>query len=135
MTYAQISSSGIKTYGGALDLPIIRGSVMTPELALRGSYSTITGVDVFKLKTYGVEAFLSKGFGPIMPFAAIGKMRSDARGTVPGSAGVPDITMTDSADITRYSAGVRLSLLVPKLVIEATKAQVQSYSAKISFGF
>lgn len=129
-TYAQISSSGIKTYGGALDLPIVRGSLMTPELAVRGSYSTLTGSDVLKLKTYGVELFLSKGFGPVMPFAAVGKMRSDARGIVS-----PQLTLTDSGDITRYTAGVRLSLLLPKLVIEATKAQVRSYSAKISVGF
>ena len=139
LTYAQISSSGIKTYGGSIDLPIIRGSVMTPELGVRASYSTLTGVDVFKLKTYGLEAFLSKGFGPVMPFAAVGKMRSDARGMIPppGPTFAPASTMilTDSGDVTRWSAGVRLSLLVPKLVVEATKAQVTSYSAKISIGF
>ncbi len=129
-TYAQITSSGIKTFGGAIDVPIIRGSLMTPELALRGSYSTLTGSDALKLKTYGLEAFLSKGFGPVMPFAAVGKMRSDARGIVS-----PRLTLTDSGDITRYTAGVRLSLLLPKLVIEATKAQVKSYSAKLSLGF
>ena len=132
--YAQISSSGIKTYGGALDLPLIRGSVMTPELALRASYSAMTGIDAFRLKTYGVEAFLSKGFGPVTPFAAIGKMRSDARGRVDDAA-VPSFTLTDSADITRYTAGVRISLLLPKLVVEVTKAQVRSYAAKLSIGF
>ena len=137
LTYAQISSSGIKTYGGSLDLPIIRGSVMTPELALRASYSTLTGVDVFKLKTYGLEAFLSKGFGPVMPFAAIGKMRSDARGIInsPSASILPIPPLTDSSDVTRWTAGLRVSMLVPKLVIEATKAQVTSYSAKISIGF
>ena len=129
-TYAQISSSGIKTYGGAVDLPIVRGSVMTPELAVRGSYSTLTGVDVFKLKTYGVEAFLSKGFGPVMPFAAIGKMRSDARGDLTST-----LSLTDSADVTRYTAGVRVSLLLPKIVVQVTKAQVRSYAAKLSIGF
>lgn len=128
--YAQLSSSGIKTYGAAIDLPIIRGSVITPELAIRGAYSTMTGVDVLKIKTYGVEVFLSKGFGPVTPFVALGKTRGDSRGTV-----TPTITLTDSVDGTRYSAGVRLSLLLPKLVIEATKAEVSSYSAKISIGF
>ena len=134
-TYAQISSSGIKTYGAALDLPILRGSIVTPELALRGSYSTLTGLDVLKLKTYGLEVFLSKGFGPVMPFVAVGKMRSDSRGTIPATTRTSEITLTDSADVTRYTAGVRFSLIIPKLVIEATKAQVQSYAAKISFGF
>jgi hypothetical protein len=31
--------------------------------------------------------------------------------------------------------GLRLSLVVPKLVVEATQAQVRSYAAKISVGF
>jgi hypothetical protein len=134
-TYAQVSNSGIKTYGGAVDVPIIRGSVVTPELALRGSYSTLTGIDVFKLKTYGVEAFLSKGFGPVTPYVALGKMRSDATGRIDGVSILPFPTLEDSTDVTRYTAGVRLSLLLPKLVVQVTKAQVTSYSAKISLGF
>ena len=133
-TYAQVQSSGIKTYGAAIDIPIIRGSVVTPELALRGAYSTLTGLDVLKIKTYGIEAFLSKGFGPVTPFVALGKMRSDSRGTVNTGLTQP-LTLTDSADLTRYSAGLRISLLLPKLTVEATKAQVTSYSAKLSFGF
>ena len=134
-TYAQISSSGIKTYGGAIDVPVIRGSIVSPELALRGSYSTLTGIDAFKLKTYGVEAFLSKGFGPVTPYVALGKMRSDGRGktTMPTLLPVPELK--DSADVTRYTAGLRVSLMLPKLVIQVTKAEVQSYAAKISIGF
>ena len=136
-TYAQVSSSGIKTYGGAIDVPIIRGSVVTPELALRGSYSALAGIDVFNLKTYGVEAFLSKGFGPVTPYVAVGKMRSDARGEYDSDVQtiLPLPTLRDSADLTRYTAGIRLSLLLPKLVVQVTKAQVTSYSAKLSVGF
>jgi hypothetical protein len=76
-TYAKIADTGAKTWGGALDIPIIRGSIARPELAVRGSYSTLTGIDVFKEKTYGLEAFLSKGFGPVTPYVAYGRMRTD----------------------------------------------------------
>ena len=127
-----MNSSGIKTWGGSLDLPIVRGSILSPELALRASYATLSGVDVFKLKTYGLELFLSKGFGPVMPYGAIGKMRTDSRGTIPGT---PEVTLTDRGDFNRYTLGVRFSLLIPKLVVEATQAQVRSYAAKISVGF
>ena len=131
-SYAKVNSSGIKTWGGSLDLPIVRGSILSPELALRASYATLSGVDVFKLKTYGLELFLSKGFGPVMPYGAIGKMRTDSRGTIPGT---PEVTLTDRGDFNRYTLGVRFSLLIPKLVVEATQAQVRSYAAKISVGF
>src|SRR5438128_1942492 len=82
-TYAKVSDTGIATWGGALDFPVIRGTIATPEVALRGSYATLTGVNVFKLKTYGAEAFVSKGFGPLMPYAAIGRRRIAARGDLP----------------------------------------------------
>jgi len=129
-SYAQFSNSGVRTYGGAVDVPIIRGTVATPEIALRGSYATITGVDVLKLKTYGVEAFVSKGFGPFMPYAAVGRMRTDARGTI-----TPTFSLSDRVDIKRYTAGLRISMLIPKLVDEATQAEQRSYAAKISVGF
>jgi len=137
-TYAKVKNSDVKTYGGAIDIPIVRGTVLSPELAARGSYATISGVDVYKLKVYGLELFLSKGFGPITPYAAVGRQRTNATGTVPSS--VPtvlpaDRTLTDTSNITRYTAGVRFSLLVPKIVIEATQAEVRSYAAKISVGF
>jgi hypothetical protein len=131
-SYAKLGDSGIKTWGGSLDVPLIRGTIATPEIGLRASYATLTGSDVYKQKVYGVEAFISKGFGPIMPYAGVGRMRNNATGTIklPVSH-----TIADKGNINRYTAGVRLSLLVPKIAVEVTKAEVTSYAAKISFGF
>jgi len=134
-TYAKVSNSGIKMWGGALDTPLLRGGVLKPELALRLSYSTLTGIDVFREKTYGAEVFLSKGFGPVMPYAAVGRMRINAQGDVPSTPLKSAFTLTDRSNINRYTVGVRLSLLVPKLVVEATQAEVRSYAAKVSIGF
>jgi hypothetical protein len=132
-TYAKVRNSDVKTYGGAIDIPIVRGSVLTPELAARGSYATISGIDVYKLKAYGLELFLSKGFGPLTPYAAIGRQRTNASGTVNTSSG--SFSLADTSNINRYTAGVRFSLLVPKLVVEVTQAEVRSYAAKVSVGF
>ena len=44
-------------------------------------------------------------------------------------------TLDDRSNINRYTAGVRFSLLVPKIVVEVTQAEVRSYAAKISVGF
>src|SRR5689334_14946057 len=81
-SYAKINNSGIGTWGGALDIPVLRGTLATPEIAVRASYATLTGVDVYKLKTYGAEAFISKGFGPLTPYGSIGRQRIDARGDI-----------------------------------------------------
>lgn len=127
--YAKINDTGAKVYGGAVDVPVIRGTLATPELALRGSYSTLSGVEAFKEKTYGLEVFLSKGFGPLMPYAAIGRQRTSATGTT------TTVTLHDTSNINRLTVGVRLSLFLPKIVVEATQAEVRSYAAKVSIGF
>jgi hypothetical protein len=137
-SYAKITDSGIKTYGGGLDIPIIRGSIATPEIAVRGVYSRVTGSSVYRLKTYGAEAFISKGFGPLTPYASIGRMRSDAQGDVPAPiVGEPTHggTISDRSDFNRYSVGVRISLLVPKITLQVTQGEVRSYAAKVSIGF
>jgi len=132
-SYAKVPDTDISVLGGALDIPIINGGLLSPTLALRGSYSQLQGVEEFDLKTYGVELFLSKGFGPITPYAAIGRARSDAEGRVDLGSGTT-ATFTDQGDSNRITLGVRVSMFLPKLVIEATQGEERSYAAKVSFG-
>jgi hypothetical protein len=127
--YAKVPDSDVAMLGASLDVPIISGGVVTPTLALRGAYSTLQGVDEFDLSTYGLEVFLSKGFGPVTPYVAAGRARSDAEGRITDA-----IVLTDEADSNRITVGVKLSLLLPKIVIEATQGEERSYAAKISFG-
>jgi hypothetical protein len=133
-SYAQVSNAGVKTYGGSLDLPIVNGGLLEPTLAVRGTYATIKGLDVYELKTYGAELFLSKGFAIVTPYGAVGRVRSNARGTIPATATTPQITLRDNADGNRYTVGVRFSFIVPKIVLEASQGEERSYSAKISIG-
>jgi hypothetical protein len=132
--YAKVPDSDVTMMGASLDVPILGGGVVTPTLAVRGAYSTLQGVDSFDLKTYGVELFLSKGFGPITPYVAAGRARSDAEGTIV-LADANTVQLTDEADSNRITVGVKLSLLLPKIVVEATQGEERSYAAKVSFGF
>lgn len=131
--YAKVPDSDVAVWGASLDVPIISGGVGTPTLALRGSYATLQGVDALDLDTYGVELFLSKGFGPVTPYLAAGRARSDAQGSVNVPTAVP-IVLNDEADSNRFTVGIKLSLLLPKIVFEATQGEERSYAAKVSFG-
>ncbi|HEX6100880.1 MAG TPA: hypothetical protein VF432_31470 [Thermoanaerobaculia bacterium] len=133
--YAKVPDSDIAMMGASLDVPILSGGVVTPTLAVRGAYATLQGVDSFDLNTYGVELFLSKGFGPITPYVAVGRARSDAEGRIVPPDDSAPITLTDEADSNRITVGVKLSLLLPKIVVEATQGEERSYAAKVSFGF
>jgi hypothetical protein len=132
-SYAKVPDLDVQVWGAGLDIPIIDGGLIKPTLALRGTYATLRGVDAFDAKTYGAEIFLSKGIGPVTPYAAIGRMRVDSSGTI-STVGTASRTLHDQVDMNRVTVGVRLSLLVPKIVIEATQADERVYSAKISFG-
>lgn len=130
-SYAKLQNTGGSILGGAVDVPIINGGLVKPTLALRGSYSTLRGIDVYGLNTYGLELFLGKGFGPVTPYASYGRQRSDAHGTIPEAS----ISLRDRSTFTRYGAGVQLNLFVLRLDVEATQAEARSYAAKVSFGF
>jgi hypothetical protein len=133
-SYSKVPDTDITVLGGSFDFPLIRGGIATPALTLRGAYSQLKGIEQYDLTTYGVEVFLAKGFGPITPYVAAGRVKSDAEGRVP----LPDdttLTLTDESTGERYTIGVKISMLLPKLVIEATQAEERSYAAKVSFGF
>ena len=127
--YSKVPDSDITVWGGALDVPILSGGVLSPTLGVRGSYSILQGSDEFDLTTYGAEVFLSKGFGPVTPYVGAGITRSDAEGRIS-----PTILLQDESRGSRVTVGLKLTLLIPKIVIEATQAEERSYAAKVSFG-
>ena len=128
-SYAALPGSDLKMWGGSLDVPLLSGGVATPTLAIRGAYATLQGSEDFDLATYGAELFLSKGFGPVTPYGAVGIARSDAEGRT------GTLTLTDEATTNRVTVGLKLSLLIPKIIVEATQGEERSYAAKVSFGF
>jgi len=129
-SYAKVQDTDLQIWGAAIDVPIINGGLVKPTLALRGSYAQLQGVDDLDLNVAGIEFFLSKGFGPITPYAAVGSARSEAEAQITDT-----IRYTDESNSTRVTVGVKVSMLFPKIVVEATQGEELSYAAKVSFGF
>jgi hypothetical protein len=132
--YAKVPDTDVTIWGASYDMPLTSGGIATPTIALRGAYSQLRGVEEYELKTYGAELFVSKGFGPITPYIAAGYARHDAKAIVASNGVAPPRTLTDDGNMNRYTLGVRISLFIPKLVVEATQGEERSYAAKISFG-
>lgn len=131
--YSEIPDTDITIWGAALDVPIIDGGVLKPTLAVRGAYAILQGIDELDLKTYGAELFLSKGFGPITPYGAVGMVRTDARANTGAITPTP-VVLEDESTSNRITLGLKLSLFIPKIVVEATQGEERSYAAKVSFG-
>lgn len=135
-SYGRVNDSDMDLIGAAVDIPILRGGLVSPTLAVRASYSTLRGIEELDLQTYGAEVFLSKSFGPLTPYGAVGMARTEATGKIPivitGEPGT--FEMTDEFDQERFTLGVRISLLVPKIVVEVTEGDQRTYAAKVSLG-
>lgn len=130
--YGTVPDTDLSYFGGALDVPIVNGGILRPTLAVRGSYSSLQGADDFELDTYGGELFLSHSLGPVTPYAAIGFARSDGRCLVTVPTGT--LELEDEATTSRFTAGLKVSLFIPKIVVEVVHGEEVSFSAKVAFG-
>src|SRR5688500_7603685 len=63
--YAKVPDTDVTVCGASYDMRLRSGGIASPTIALRGAYSQLRGVEEYDLTTYGLELFVSKGFGPI----------------------------------------------------------------------
>ncbi len=126
--YTKLPSSNVGMYGGELKWAILKGTVATPALALRGTYTTLTGVDTLDVSTYGADLSVSKGFGPLTPYAGIGETWINSSENVVGLS-------DESISASHFFVGTKLSLLLLTFALEADFAKVPSYSFRVGLGF
>ncbi len=129
--YASVPDSDIKLTGGEVKWAILKGSTLTPALALRGAYTKLDGVDVLDMSTKSLDLSISKGFAMLTPYAGIGMV------WITSEENDPDINL-EKEDISKTKAfvGMKLSLLpIFNIVAEADFASVNMYSLRINLHF
>ena len=132
LVYTKLPASNIGMFGGELKWAILKGTLATPALALRGSYTTLTGVETLNVSTYGADVSISKGIGPITPYAGIGEVWiNSSTSVVPPSGALAD----EAISATRAFVGAKLSLLLLSFAAEADFSKVPSYSFRIGLSF
>lgn len=137
--YSYLPGSNIKVFGAEVGYSILEGSVATPALKIRGSYTKLTGVNDLSLHTSGIDASISKGFLMLTPYAGVGLVYIGNRAaghlqTLASQAGMPldDIKIWQ----TRYFAGAKLSPLPLFSIVgevEYSSRPIYSLKAAISF--
>lgn len=105
-SYSWVPDSDVKIFGAEVRYALLEGGVATPAIGLRGSYSTLNGVDEVDFDSYGIELAISKGFGPLTPYAGVGQVWTELK---PGSEFGLD---KEKIDDTRFFVGLRLSALI-----------------------
>lgn len=128
--YATVPSSNVSLLGGEVKWAFLRGNLVLPALAVRGSYTTLLGVDDFNLQTYGVDLSISKGFGFVTPYLGVGQV------WIKSSADVPLVNLSDEEiNVTKGFGGVKISFFLVNFVAEASFSTIPVYSARLNVGF
>jgi hypothetical protein len=130
VAYAKIPDSNLNYAGGELRVALVQGNVAVPAIGLRGSYTRLSGVDQYRVDTFGADLSISKGFTIFTPYAGIGQLwiESDPRGVA--------TLRPESFSMTKYFGGIGLKFGLFNLNFEADRTgDVTGYSGKVSLRF
>lgn len=127
--FSTVPGSNITLYGGEIKYAVLKGSIVSPAVAVRGTYTTLSGVDDLDASTYGLDASVSKGFGPLTPYGGIGQVWINTSENA--GLGLDDV----STSSTKIFAGAKFKILVLSIALQADFSDVNMYSARANFSF
>lgn len=131
VVYSAIPGSNISYAGAELKYAFIGGNLVMPALAVRGSYTTILGVDELEISTFGVDITASKGVAMFTPYIGVGQTFVSASET----SDTPGLSLKDvDVSLTHAYAGLKFSLLIINFVGEADFGKVNTYSLRANIG-
>ena len=130
LIYASVPNSNISLIGGDIKFAILEGSVATPAVALRGSYTKLNGVSDLNLNTAGIDLSISKGFGPVTPYAGVEEVfiQSSATNSALGLS-------SESINSFKGFVGAKLSLMIVNLVGQVDMGELPMYSLRLNVGW
>lgn len=127
--YSKIPSTNISLYGGELRYAIIDGGIAMPAVAIRGSFTKLTGVSQLSLDTKGLDLSVSKGFAMFTPYAGVGEVWVNSTANV---VGLPGESFTQN----KVFVGVNANFLLTNVAAELDRTGgIQSISVKLGFRF
>lgn len=127
---ATAPSTGLRVYGAQLRYALVEGGVATPAVGLRAAFTRVDGVEQLDFDTRSLDISISKGFGPLTPYAGYGRVWSSAD---PDPA--TGLVAVDT-EMNRAFAGLRFSLIALQFSVEAERVgETTGYAARLGFGF
>jgi hypothetical protein len=104
LSYAHVPGTSISLWGGELRYALLAGSLATPAVALRGSFTTLSGVSQLGFNTKGIDISISKGVLGVTPYGGVGRVW--ASGDPHGIAGLT----SETVGLNKFFAGVNFGL-------------------------
>ncbi|HEX5339467.1 MAG TPA: hypothetical protein VFX47_01140 [Gammaproteobacteria bacterium] len=135
--YSAVPGSNIKLYGLEGRYAILEGGVAEPAIGIRVAYTHVTGVDNLSFNTKSLGIAISKGFGPLTPYAGVGEVwtNSTPGGSISCSSGASPCLNAVSFTNPEVYAGLQFHFGI-HLALEANRmAGNTTYNLKLGFGF
>lgn len=132
VSYAKVPSSDIKLVGYEVKYALLEGGVAMPAVAIRGAYTTLSGIDVLDLSTKSLDLSISKGIVIFTPYAGVGEVWISS---TPHSKVNPTLT---KEEIRKSKAFVGLKTKIfpfMNLVLEGDFSNIAAYSARLNVNF
>jgi hypothetical protein len=132
IVYGTAPDTDVKLIGYEIKWAFIKGSTISPAVAIRGAYTKLSGVDEFDISTKSLDLSISKGFTMLTPYAGIGEVWI----TSSPNASLPSVPLKKE-DITETKGflGLKLGLGLINFVAEADFAKVNAYSLRVNLHF
>ena len=131
---ANVPNSDIKLVGYELKYAILKGSLVTPAVALRGTYTKLSGVDALDLSTKSLDLSISKGILIFTPYAGIGEVWITS---TPHNSPFATVQL-QKEDITKSKIFVGSKMKIfpfINLVVQGDFSNVREYSARLNVNF
>lgn len=129
LMYASVPDSNISLTGAELRYALMEGNVALPALAVRGTYSTVSGVDQLDFSTTGLELTISKGFAMFTPYGGVGQNWVTS---TPNVTGLEEESFTQS----KYYVGMNMNLGLINFDVEVDDTGgAQTVSGKMGLRF
>jgi hypothetical protein len=130
--YTKIPTTNISLLGGELRYAILEGGVASPALAVRGTFTKLSGVDQLDFSTKGLELSVSKGFAMLTPYAGIGEVWVDSK----PKADAATVLNKESFQQTKYFVGANINLGLINFDLDYDNTDsTNSYTVKMGWRF
>lgn len=130
--YSYVMDSNVKLYGAEVSKAILEGSVATPAVGVRATYTKLAGVSQLDLQTAGIDASISKGFLMLTPYAGAGMLWIDSK----PNKNLATLVTSESMWQPRGFVGVKVSpipLVGFTAEVEYATRPIYSIKAGVSF--
>ncbi len=131
LSLAQAVGTDLRLATAEVQWAFVDGGAVSPAVALRVTATRSQGSDAFTLDQGGVEVLASKTFPLLTPYIGGGLALSRAR--LDRSGTLSDLSETHTQPIAY--AGLRFSLLIPKITAEVQRGETTQYAVRVALGF